>query len=110
MVKEHTMKRLAVILAGGLVLAGCASTSVSRAFNRDNLNKLRVGMTMAEVRQIMGQPYKTESSRTGQVWYYDTGVRRDEEGDHHAKLTPLFFGDGKLVTWKKPEGLGLHLE
>ena len=108
--KENAIKQLAMTLAAGLVLAGCASTSISRLVNRSNLDKLQVGMAQADVRDLMGKPYKTKSYPIGQVWYYDTGLRRDEHGVHHETLTPLFFEDGKLVKWEKPEILELHLE
>lgn len=104
------MKWLTMIMVAGLISAGCASTSISRALNRDNLNKLKVDMTIAQAREVMGKPAKTESSQMRDVWYYDTGLRRDEQGVHYQTFTPLFFEDGRLIKWDKPETLDLHLE
>ena len=93
-----------------VVVAGCGSTSISRAVNRDNLNKLQVDMAKSEVRALMGEPYRKTSAEGREVWYYDTGLRQDEQGDHHETFTPLYFDQGKLVKWGKPDTIKLRLE
>ena len=97
------MKRLVILLLVGMVLVGCGyqSTSITRAVNRDNLNKLEMGMTGGQVKDLMGKPYKKEAIDGRAVWYYDTGLRRDEQGVHHETLTPLRFEEGRLVKWGK---------
>ena len=110
MAKGDAMKWLVLVAAVGLVAAGCASTSITRAVNRDNLKKLQVDMGAAEVRAVMGKPYRKTAADGREVWYYDTGLRRDEQGEHHETFTPLYFDQGKLVKWGKPDTIELRLD
>ena len=110
MAKGDAMKVLVMAAALAVVAAGCGSTSISRAVNRDNLNKLQVDMAKSQVQGIMGKPYKKTTAEGREVWYYDTGLRQNEQGDHHETFTRLFFEQGKLVKWGKPDTIELRLE
>ena len=43
--------------------------------NRENLNKLRIGMTQDEVRKIMGEPMTGQVYNTEHHWFYYTRTR-----------------------------------
>lgn len=49
-----------------LAIAGCAGTN----FSYDNARRIKIGMTEAEVIQIMGQPYSVVSTADGQSWIW----------------------------------------
>lgn len=57
----------ALVAASLLVLlAGCAGSD----FSYDNARQVRVGMTEAEVTQLMGQPYSVASRGDEQMWVW----------------------------------------
>ena len=82
------------------MLAGCGGLpwqEISR--NVENSKSLRVGMTKAEVLDVMGEPVSDETYCTPDVWFYyhktvwaDGLVTEDE-------CMPLVFEDGKLAGW-----------
>ena len=104
-----------------MMVSGCATATVSSiiAFNRENVLKLSIGMTKAEVLDIMGtktvkdgflycnmtinNPYRSEilqgKDKTFEIIYYFT----DEKGKpctiSDDDLTPLIFDNGKLIGW-----------
>ncbi len=75
-----------------LFLVGCQWD-----LNRENLNKIEVGMTKSEVREIMGQPYQREVEGQMEWWLYQTNV--DPYGNMDNELTPIAFANGKLIGW-----------
>ena len=106
-----------------LVVCGCASTGYVdrldqiRAHNRENINRLTIGMTKAQALSVMGtqtyevewgrrinNPYRTETirSKDGEsvllIFYY-TDVKARDDAITDDELTPLVFEDGKLVGW-----------
>lgn len=80
------MRRLiaACLLAGAL--AGCAGTN----FKYDNARQVKVGMTEAEVTQLMGRPYSVISTPNGQTWVWS-----------HANG---FTGSSRAVSFKFADG------
>lgn len=115
-------KTLLLVLCLGLV--GCATISVSKiaSNNKDNLLKLRVGMTEQEVLNIMGtkkirsnvwnfytvinNPYRSEiiqtpSEKTFKVLYYVTDARQNTTWETYSvknnDLTPIVFENGKFI-------------
>lgn len=82
------------------MLAGCGGLpwqEISR--NVENSKSLRIGMTKAEVLNVMGDPVSDETYCTPDVWFYyhktvwaDGLVTEDE-------CMPLVFEDGKLAGW-----------
>jgi hypothetical protein len=109
-----------------LLLAGCVSGAGEFQWryhedytlsekNRQALMNLNVGMSLDEVRAVMGEPQMVEESPNETVWYYRTGTTglvssggamsgiparpgRDEDID----FTPLVFDDRqRLMAWGK---------
>jgi outer membrane protein assembly factor BamE (lipoprotein component of BamABCDE complex) len=69
------MKKLTTLLglACALVLF---SACVGTTFNWDTARQVRVGMTKAEVQQVMGKPYLISTAGEDEVWTwaYGTGL------------------------------------
>ena len=90
------MKTLGILVMI-LLAGGCAS--IERNTNRDNLAKLRVGLTKEQVQGIMGEPQGTEAAGRKEIWLYPTGGRRMNRGFDKPTYTPLLFDDGILAGW-----------
>lgn len=110
-----------LLLAGGF-LAGCARPYVRQyergvSANFRNLQSLRLGMTVQEVEQLMGNshivdyrrvqlrnPWRTESFRLEDgvevliLHYVTQGYVWQGYDDRHS-LTPVVFEDGRLTGW-----------
>ena len=87
------MKSVMVVTLLGLLIAGCES------MNRDNLNKLEVGMSKEQVTSIMGKPYQREAyGGEEEYWYYETRWQNIYSVPSEY-LTPVVFNNGKLVGW-----------
>lgn len=69
-------------------LAGCAGTN----FSYDQARQVRLGMTEAEVMQVMGRPYSVVSRPDGQMWVWS---RANAFGS--AKAVSFRLKDGKVV-------------
>ena len=68
--------------------------------NRENLSKLRVGMTKKEVRNIMGEPMSEEVYNTSNHWFYYTRTRWSDGMATRDECTPLVFDEfGILRGW-----------
>ena len=68
--------------------------------NRENLKKIRVGMTKAEVLKIMGEPMKDQAYSTSNHWFYYTRTRWSDGMATRDECTPLIFSDdGLLLGW-----------
>lgn len=79
-----------------LLFAGC-SYGEAKA-NRQKLNLIRVGMTQAEVREIMGAPLEKEKYHSPDVWFYYTDPKWYDGVYTRDECTPFVFGpDGKLT-------------
>ena len=120
------MRGLVVFLLAFLLVGCGASLNKFRTTNRQNLNRLSVGMSKNEVHQVMGnEPIKANIEPTGVVIY---GINRinnpyrsetfkgkdgknyavlfyytDEKNKDHAitddELTPIVLLDDKVVGW-----------
>ena len=109
------MKRIFIVLLA-LNLSSCIiAYNNFLTKNRQSLMRLKIGMTKAEVNQIMGtggintidhkinNPYRSEifrgKEKSFEIWYYVT----DKKGRYYAitddELTPLIFDEDKLVGW-----------
>ncbi len=85
-----------------LFLEGCGPVvGIAAAANRNNLNKLEVGMSKSEVRNIMGKPYQREASEQCEWWFYRTNVREElfDAVRVESDYTPLAFENNCLVGW-----------
>jgi len=94
-----------IILATcALVLSGCATWQAQQGRNRDNLMKLEIGISKAQVIEVMGPPDLNEAYQkpgggtlvalfyyTNRIWA-DGNVTRDE-------CTPVVLQDGKVIGW-----------
>jgi len=82
-------------------------TIVEGSKNRQNIAKLKIGMTQDEVIAIMGQPYKTEAYSSGDkgsvfLLYRTEGWNASTwppQQDTDNQFSPLCFEDNKLVGW-----------
>ena len=88
------MKKAVVISMVCIFLSGCYVQNI-----RDNLNKLEVGMTKAQVLEIMGKPYRREAQGQNEWLLYVTAMYRGRPESYW--LTPLLIEDGKLIGWGK---------
>ena len=68
--------------------------------NNTNLMQLRIGMPSHEVRQLMGDPERSEGYEWGSAWLYRTAMTSGIYGTADSDFTPVVFGSsGKLVGW-----------
>ena len=65
--------------------------------NRENLNKLRIGMTQDEVRKIMGEPMTGQVYNTEHHWFYYTRTRWSDGMATRDECTPVVFSELGLV-------------
>ena len=92
------MKRLGSALAAALLALFVTGCVTEAARNVENSKRLRVGMTKAQVLEIMGKPVQEEFS-TPDRWYYfvesvwTDGLTTEEE------CMPLIFEKGRLIGW-----------
>ena len=109
-----------------LFVSGClATTAYVRGNNRENINQLFIGMSMEQVRQLMGtesimvdmgrgpygyekisSPYRTETlqgkDKVLVIWFYYTDLKRLDAAITDDELTPVVFDGDKVIGW----GLG----
>ena len=74
--------------------------------SQDAVDRLKVGMTQAQVRQTLGTPLLTSPFRSDQ-WYYVYEYARHGQVVEHRNFT-VYFDDGKLARWegdKLPESV-----
>lgn len=94
--------RLRGLIAIGVLLAVLtAGCGLFESQPTNNFRQLSVGQTKAEVLQLLGEPYKTESYNLGPAqmtyWFYLTGTVYYNVMD--SDLTPVAFKDDKVVGW-----------
>ena len=99
---------VALLLMAALATA-CTGRYTSTTTNRDNLIKLKAGMSITEVEDVMGQPdFKDVLFRgnvdTTTLWYFTNemgnqgiGAVMSRHGVTREDCTPLVFKDQKLV-------------
>ena len=91
------MKKYLVVLSAAMMLfAGCGV--ISQFGNFENSAKLRVGMTQAQVREIMGDPLDVSFAKPD-VWYYYIQTRWNDGQTTIDECMPVVFKDGKLIGW-----------
>lgn len=95
------VKTILLLTCCGLLFAGCATVNpVQRAKeNVENAKRLRVGMTKAQVLEIMGEPVKNESFNRPDVWFYYFDMNWFDGLITEDECFPLLFTDGKLAGW-----------
>ncbi|GEM_PF-1027512 len=65
--------------------------------NRENLNKLRIGMTQEEVRSVMGEPMIGQVYNTEHHWFYYTRTRWSDGMATRDECTPVVFDELGLL-------------
>lgn len=86
---------LAIVLGGGCSLNPLYLAST----NLENSEKLRVGMTKAEVLKLMGPPEADETFNTPDHWFYYAFPQWHDGLVTEDECLPLVFADGKLIGW-----------
>jgi outer membrane protein assembly factor BamE len=66
--------------------------------SQDMVDKLKVGMTQQQVRQLLGTPLVTSPFRTDR-WDYVYEFTRQGQIIEHRNFT-VWFGDGKVARWE----------
>ena len=114
------MKKILHLFILLFVICGCASVESVTAPTRQRLLKLSIGMDKGDALKLMGtrtmkvktdilhsvvinNPYRSEilqgKDKTLEVYYYVTDDKYDDNIIRDNDLTPLVFGDGKLMGW-----------
>jgi outer membrane protein assembly factor BamE (lipoprotein component of BamABCDE complex) len=63
------------------------------------MDKIRVGMTKAQILEIMGEPLRKEIYNTPDVWYYYTVSRWSDSISAREESTPVVFKNGVVIGW-----------
>lgn len=87
------MKKLSVLLILTAVLLGCAGTR----FSFDSARKITVGMTEANVTDLMGKPYSVVSRGVDQIWIWSQA--NGMTGSHQS--ISFVMQDGKVKSVPK---------
>lgn len=92
---KKTVKIFALILLAAVFLPGCSLKEAAE--NRTNLEKIKVGMTQAQVKEIMGEPLK-EVYSAPDIWFYYTKYQWFDGMNTRDECTPLMFNaEGILI-------------
>ena len=67
--------------------------------NIENSRNLRVGMTKAEVKEIMGEPIRDEKFCEPDIWFYYTEMVWGDGLTTEDECLPLIFENGRLIGW-----------
>jgi outer membrane protein assembly factor BamE len=94
--------RLPAILLVCAALAGCGLVhkivvQLGNYVTQDVAARLRVGMTKAEVRQVLGTPLLADAFHANRWDYYFSNSIRGRHED--SKLFSVFFQDDKVVSF-----------
>lgn len=105
--KRKRIWLLAAELALICILVGCESRECGPAL-REELKLLEVGMTKAQVLEIVGKPYERAAYTNSEWLVYQTDCSYEGAGrggtrtrPYNEWLTPLLLRDGKLVGTDK---------
>ena len=84
-----------------LFCTGCESINPYKIAekNINNAKQLRIGMTKAEVLELMGEPLTGESFNRPDLWYYYFDCNWLDGLITEEECFPLVFKDGKLIGW-----------
>ena len=87
-------KILASIL--GLALLALSSGCVGTPFRWDTARKIQVGMTKAQVQEIMGKPYVVSTHGESEIWLWSYGTGLGSGGAYK-----IILNDGKVIEVPK---------
>jgi len=97
------MKAILIFSILGLFLCGCSADDWADDWygygytNRKNLNKIEIGITKAEILEIMGRPHIREASNQQEWWLYE--IARSIYITDYERYTPIVFENGKVIGW-----------
>jgi len=94
------MRILASIAAAALLLGGCVykiDIQQGNFVTQDVADKLKVGMTKAEVRALLGTPLLIDAFHANRWDYYFSNVR-GRKPDESSRLT-VFFENDKVASY-----------
>ena len=100
--------RIAMILTALVFMFGCQLCR--KGDNLENSEQLRVGMTKANVLELMGEPLTDEAYATPNVWFYYITTKWYDGLTTRDECMPLVFEDGKLAGWGNEYYNRLHIE
>ena len=89
------LKKMIFVLFTALLTCSCATSCSLReaAYNRQNISKLRIGMTRDQVREIMGEPLSGEKYAADDAWFYFTYPKWFDGMNTRDECTPLMFDE-----------------
>ena len=87
----------AICLASGV--CGCSTPWGTIRRNIENSRNLRVGMTKAEVLEVMGEPIRDEKFCEPDIWYYYNEMVWGDGLVTEDECMPLIFENGRLIGW-----------
>lgn len=88
---------ISAVLLTAWLAGGCFYRDARR--NLENADRLRVGMTKADVLEIMGEPQQNEVYTRPDVWFYYTRTNWIDGLATEEECTPLVFREGMLIGW-----------
>ena len=120
------MKKILIVLTSLFLLSSCgASYDTLRSENRDNLSKITLGLSINEVKTIMGEkesglpgneiirnPYSIETiehkGNNYLIYYYYTNYIGEKSWE--TGVTPIIFLNNKVtgIGWRSMEKLELE--
>lgn len=103
------MKRLFITSLISIILIGCGlvtltTSSMEASGNRENMNKIKLGMNKDQVKATMqSDPYKTEAHTVDnneiEIWFYLTEGRKAFRRQGEDDYTPFVFKNNTLIGW-----------
>lgn len=93
---------LLLLVACGLALTLSACNSFGYYEARENLRKsagLRIGMSKAQVLEVMGEPIRDEEYCRPDIWFYYINPLWYDGMPTIDECMPLVFKDDKLIGW-----------
>lgn len=97
-----TLMMLLVGCVGSPIHATVTYSSVQGTIkkNNENLLSLKIDMSQAEAKKLMGEPERSEGYQWGFVWLYRTAMTRGVYGTTDSDFTPVVFDkEGKVIGW-----------
>jgi hypothetical protein len=65
------MRRLSRgLIVAALTLVACDNATYAPGFSEDAFRKVQLGMSLAEVKALLGEPLESQESTPGEVWRY----------------------------------------
>lgn len=100
--KRRILNIAAVLLGTVFILTvsgGCSTPWGEIRRNTENSRRLRVGMTKAEVKEIMGEPIRDEKFCDPDIWFYYNEMVWGDGLITEDECLPLIFENGRLIGW-----------